>query len=435
MGLGARMLRSQARRPDAAADRARVPRGARARVHRARRDRRGHAVRRRRGAAAVRATASRTSPSSTRCWRCSSAACRCSGVLSAALDERDIYVRIGARERGAGAAVAVARGRQLRPAAAQPRHGLGDRPDADGLRARDHDRARGGAASSRASSKTSTRIAEPMPRDYYEVLGVGRDADEAPDQEGVPPARARAAPGRQRARPGGRGEVQGGRRGLRGALGRRAPPHVRRLRPRGPAAPAATRPNFEGFGSISDLFCAFFGAGGFDAAFGRDAAARRRDAGRRRRRRGGDRPRRRRARHDASRSPTTRPRAARPATATAPSPARRSSPARRCHGAGPAPGRRSARASASSCAPRSATTAAATAASPRQPCETCGGRGHGGRAASSVEVDVPAGHRRRPADPDHRPRPRRRARRPERRPLRGRARPRGRALPARRART
>src|ERR671919_1465112 len=27
-------------------------------------------------------------------------------------------------------------------------------------------------------------------------------------------------------------------------------------------------PNFEGFGSISDLFSAFFGAGGFDAAFG-----------------------------------------------------------------------------------------------------------------------------------------------------------------------
>src|SRR5438067_7353864 len=27
-------------------------------------------------------------------------------------------------------------------------------------------------------------------------------------------------------------------------------------------------PNFEGFGSISDLFSAFFGSGGFEAAFG-----------------------------------------------------------------------------------------------------------------------------------------------------------------------
>ncbi len=45
------------------------------------------------------------------------------------------------RERDPRAAVAVARRRQLRPAAAQSRHRLGDRADADGLRPRDHDRA------------------------------------------------------------------------------------------------------------------------------------------------------------------------------------------------------------------------------------------------------------------------------------------------------
>ena len=73
-----------------------------------------------------------------------------------------------------------------------------------------------------------------MPRDYYEVLGVGARRGRDDDQEVVPQARARAAPGRQRPRPRGRGEVQGGRRGLRGALGRRAAPHLRRLRPRGP---------------------------------------------------------------------------------------------------------------------------------------------------------------------------------------------------------
>ena len=36
-------------------------------------------------------------------------------------------------------------------------------------------------------------------RDYYELLGVARDADDADDQEGVPPARARAASRRLRA--------------------------------------------------------------------------------------------------------------------------------------------------------------------------------------------------------------------------------------------
>ncbi len=74
-----------------------------------------------------------------------------------------------------------------------------------------------------------------MPRDYYEVLGVGRDAERGRDQESLPPARAGAAPRRQRPRPRGRGEVQGGGRGLRGPLRRRAPPDLRRLRARGPA--------------------------------------------------------------------------------------------------------------------------------------------------------------------------------------------------------
>ena len=55
------------------------------------------------------------------------------------------------------------------------------------------------------------------------------------DQEGLPRPGARAAPRRQRPRPRGGGEVQGGRRGLRGPLRRRAAPHLRRLRARGPA--------------------------------------------------------------------------------------------------------------------------------------------------------------------------------------------------------
>ena len=79
------------------------------------------------------------------------------------------------------------------------------------------------------------------------------------------------------------------------------------------------------------------------------------------------------------------------------------------------------RASASSCAPRSATTAAATAGSPSARATPATGAGWSSRRGS-VEVDVPAGIADGQRIRDHRPRPRRRARRPERRPLRGRAR-------------
>ena len=135
-----------------------------------------------------------------------------------------------------------------------PQRNLGtvsrDRPDADGLRDGDRRRARGRAAAVALRRGRLRRAPSQMPRDYYEVLGVGRERRRDRDQEGVPPARARAAPGHQPRRPGRRGEVQGGRRGLRGALRRRPP------------APATTRygheglrsggyaPNFEGFGSV-----------------------------------------------------------------------------------------------------------------------------------------------------------------------------------------
>ena len=56
-----------------------------------------------------------------------------------------------------------------------------------------------------------------------------------------------------------------------------------------------------------------------------------------------------------------------------------------------------------------------------QPCHTCEGRGMVA-AQRRVKVDIPAGHRRRPAAAGHRPRPRGRARRPGGRPLRGRPR-------------
>ena len=150
-------------------------------------------------------------------------------------------------------------------------------------------------------------------------------------------------------------------------------------------------PNFEGFGSVSDIFEAFFGGGGGASAsiFGGGGGRGGPGHGRRRRGRGRDHARRRRPAGRRSRSPTTRSCAASTATATAPSPARRSRPAPSARA--PASCARSrARRSARWCAPPSATCAAATAGSPRSPCHVCRGRGRKVERAK-VSVDVPAG--------------------------------------------
>jgi molecular chaperone DnaJ len=105
-----------------------------------------------------------------------------------------------------------------------------------------------------------------MPRDYYEVLGVGRHADEAeikkafrrlarelhPDTNPEPGAEERFKEAAEAY------EVlsDGERRRLYDAYGHEG------LRSGGMA------PNFEGFGSVADIFSAFFGSGGFDSAFG-----------------------------------------------------------------------------------------------------------------------------------------------------------------------
>ena len=122
------------------------------------------------------------------------------------------------------------RGRQLRAGAAQPRRGVGDRAGAHGLPGRDHRRAPGRHASCRASSpRCTTNEARP-------VRGARRRPRRrraATIKKAFRRARARAAPGREPPRPGGRGEVQGGRRGLRDPLRRRAPRDLRPLRLRG----------------------------------------------------------------------------------------------------------------------------------------------------------------------------------------------------------
>jgi molecular chaperone DnaJ len=106
-----------------------------------------------------------------------------------------------------------------------------------------------------------------MPRDYYEVLGVSRDADEATIKKSFrrlarelhPDVNAHDPDAEEKFKEAAEAyEVlsDAERRRTYDAYGHEG------LRSGGFA------PNFEGFGSISDLFSAFFGAGGFDAAFG-----------------------------------------------------------------------------------------------------------------------------------------------------------------------
>ena len=192
------------------------------------------------------------------------------------------------------------------------------------------------------------------------------------------------------------------------------------------------QPNFGDFGSISDLFSAFFGAGGFDAAFGGGAHARRRRCraatSRSRWRSSSPTPR----TASRSRSPTTRARAAPPATATAPSPGTPIETCARCQGAGQlqAVSRTRVRPARAQRRLRRLRRRRPVAA---RPVRDVPRRRHGRRAAAR-RGRRPGRHRRRAADPRHRPRPRRRARRPERRPLRRRPGARGRAVPARRQR-
>src|SRR4051794_33566101 len=106
-----------------------------------------------------------------------------------------------------------------------------------------------------------------MPRDYYDVLGVTRDADDTEIKKAFrrlarelhPDVNAHDPEAEDKFKEAAEAyEVLSDavRRQTYDAYGHEG------LRTGGFA------PNFEGFGSISDLFSAFFGAGGFDAAFG-----------------------------------------------------------------------------------------------------------------------------------------------------------------------
>ena len=157
-------------------------------------------------------------------------------------------------------------------------------------------------------------------------------------------------------------------------------------------------PNYEAFGSVSDIFEAFFGGGAFGDLFGLGggaggavqggdvAVSAEIDAGRRR------------AAARRSRSATRRSPCASTATATAPSPGTPIETCPRCQGRGQLRAV-SARRSARSCARRCATCATATAAcrASRARCAAAAGAGR----APEGDDRRPGRDRRRPADPDH----------------------------------
>jgi len=106
-----------------------------------------------------------------------------------------------------------------------------------------------------------------MPRDYYEVLGVSRSADETEIKKAFRRLARELHPDTNTEDPQAEDKFKeaaeayevlsdADRRRQYDAYGHEG------LRSGGYA------PNFEGFGSVSDLFSAFFGSGGFDTAFG-----------------------------------------------------------------------------------------------------------------------------------------------------------------------
>jgi molecular chaperone DnaJ len=106
-----------------------------------------------------------------------------------------------------------------------------------------------------------------MPRDYYDVLGVSRDAGEADIKKAFRRLARSYHPDANQDDP----EAEEKFKELAEAHEVLSDPERRRqydmyghegLRAGGFA------PNFEGFGSFADIFSAFFGSGGFDAAFG-----------------------------------------------------------------------------------------------------------------------------------------------------------------------
>ena len=106
-----------------------------------------------------------------------------------------------------------------------------------------------------------------MPRDYYEVLGVARDADEAQIKKSFRRLARELHPDVNAHDP----EAEGKFKEAAEAYEVLSDAEKRRTYDaygHDGLKSGGYSPHFEDFGSIGDLFSAFFGAGGFDAAFG-----------------------------------------------------------------------------------------------------------------------------------------------------------------------
>src|SRR5215216_4373076 len=106
-----------------------------------------------------------------------------------------------------------------------------------------------------------------MPRDYYDVLGVGRGAGESEIKKAFRRLARALHPDTNTEDP------QAGEKFREAAEAYEVLSDADRRRQYDAFGHEGLRtggyaPNFEGFGSVSDLFSAFFGSGGFDTAFG-----------------------------------------------------------------------------------------------------------------------------------------------------------------------
>ena len=334
-------------------------------------------------------------------------------MLSQALDPRRPFVRVGAGARAPGAARAR---RSSAPSYGLTNRTLGAvtpaRPGADGLREGDPLGARRGRTSSRASSKRSTTTTSAQElrrqttmatteRDYYELLGVPADRRRgARSRRRSAGSRASCTPTSPR-RPTPRSASARSSRPTRCSRSPRRASSTTATATTGLRSGGFTPTSFD-FGSLADLFSAFFGDDLFGVAAGR-AARRGADIARRgrdRARGGGDAASTREVPFPVAVPCETLPGRAAPSRA----PSRCRAPT--CGGARPAAAGLADRRSASSSA--------------RRPARRCSGAGRGGRASVSraatapgatveertLEVEVPAGHPRRPADPHLRRGPR-----------------------------